>query len=159
MRVNYANKKKRTELFFLEHLMHRRIKYLIHILRKNFFEQWFYPEGASVEVYQFNAVEGGKAFFAIKAPNMTSYTITEYQKVQKPHRLEYLDYFATPQGEKDTSMPGMQILMDFKESNGKTTVTSTSVFPTQDAAQQALDMGVEQGMNGTLDNLEALLEK
>ena len=90
---------------------------------------------------------------------MTSYTITEYQKVQKPHRLEYLDYFATPQGEKDTSMPGMQILMDFKESNGKTTVTSTSVFPTQDAAQQALDMGVEQGMNGTLDNLEALLEK
>ena len=53
---------------------------------------------------------------------MTSYTITEYQKVQKPHRLEYLDYFATPQGEKDTSMPGMQILMDFKESNGKTTV-------------------------------------
>lgn len=56
-------------------------------------------------------------------------------------------------------MPGMQILMDFKESNGKTTVTSTSVLPTQDAAQQALDMGVEQGMNGTLDNLEALLEK
>lgn len=127
--------------------------------QKELFEQWFYPEGASIEVYQFNAVEGGKAFFAIKAPDMTSYTITEYQKVQKPHRLEYLDYFATPQGEKDTSMPGMQILMDFKESNGKTTVTSTSVFPTQDAAQQALDMGVEQGMNGTLDNLEALLEK
>lgn len=127
--------------------------------KKELFEQWFHPQGASTEVYEFNAVNGGEAFFAIKAPNMTSYTITEYQQVEKPNYIEYLDYFATSEGEKDTSMPGMHISMDFEENDEKTKVTSTTVFPTQDAAQQALDMGVEEGMNSTLDQLEALLKK
>lgn len=56
-------------------------------------------------------------------------------------------------------MPGMHIVIEFNEEKpNQTTVTSTSVFPTEDAAQQALDMGVEQGMNSTLDQLEKLLE-
>lgn len=126
--------------------------------KKELFEQWFHPKGASIEVYHFNAVEGGEAFFAIRAPNMTSYTVTKYQKVDKPNHIEYLDYFANSKGEKDTSMPGMQIFMNFEEQNGQTTVTSTSVFPTQEAAQQALDMGVEQGMDSTLDQLDKLLK-
>ena len=57
------------------------------------------------------------------------------------------------------SMSKMRIFLDFKEKQGRTTVTSTSVFSTQDAAQQALDMGVEQGMNSTLDQLELLLKR
>ena len=55
-------------------------------------------------------------------------------------------------------MPGMHITLNFEE-KGKTTVTSTSTFPTEGAAQQAIDMGVEQGMNSTLNQLEKLLNK
>ena len=50
---------------------------------------------------------------------MTSYTVTEYQKVDKPNYIEYLDYFANSKGEKDTSMPGMQIFMNFEEQMAK----------------------------------------
>ena len=46
----------------------------------------------------------------------------------------------------------------FKSNTTKTTVTSTSVFPTKEAAQQVINMGVEQGMNQTLDQLDALLK-
>jgi uncharacterized protein YndB with AHSA1/START domain len=47
-------------------------------------------------------------------------------------------------------------MIDFtSESAQSTLVTSTSIFPTKDAAQQALDMGVEAGMNSTLDQLES----
>ncbi len=60
---------------------------------------------------------------------------------------------------KDTSMPGMHITLNFEEVKGKTTVTSTSTFPTEGAAQQAIDMGVEQGMNSTLNQLEKLLNQ
>ena len=60
---------------------------------------------------------------------------------------------------KDTSLPGMQILIDFtSESAQRTLVTSTSIFPTK-MAQQALDMGVEAGMNSTLDQLDSLLKQ
>lgn len=126
--------------------------------KRELFEQWFHPKGASTEVYRFNAEDNGEAFFAIKAPTMTSYTLTQYQKVKRPTYIEYTDSFATPQGQRDTSMPSMQVIIKFTAlSNQQTEVTSTSVFPTKDAAKQAIDMGVEQGMNSTLDNLEKLL--
>ncbi len=98
-------------------------------------------------------------FYAIQAPQMISYTIAEYLQVDAPYYIEYLDYFATSKGEKDTSMPGMHITLNFEEVKGKTTVTSTSTFPTESAAQQAIDMGVETGMNSTLNQLEKLLNQ
>lgn len=124
------------------------------------FEQWFHPQGAKTKVYRFNVKEGGEAFFAIETPEQTSYTLTEYQKVDRPNYLEYLDYFATPEGQKDTRLPGMHISINFKSDNKQTTtVTSTSMFPTKEAAQQAVGMGVEVGMNSTLDQLEKLLNE
>lgn len=127
---------------------------------KTLFEQWFHPEGAETEVYQFNPVKGGKSHFAIKTPNQTSYTLTEYLNVQSPSYIEYLDYFATENGEKDTRFPGMKIYLNFEAIDAQhTKVSSTSVFPTNEAAQQAINMGVEDGMNSTLDQLENLLNK
>lgn len=56
-------------------------------------------------------------------------------------------------------MPGMHIVIEFEEKQpNQTTVTSTSVLPSEEDAQQALDMGVEEGMNSTLDQLEKLLK-
>ena len=127
--------------------------------KRELFEQWFHPQDASVTVYNFNATKGGSAFYAIQAPQMTSYTIAEYLQVDAPYYIEYLDYFANSKGEKDTSMPGMHITLNFEEVKGKTTVTSTSTFPTESAAQQAIDMGVETGMNSTLNQLEKLLNQ
>ncbi|HCY7404415.1 TPA: SRPBCC domain-containing protein [Staphylococcus aureus] len=122
---------------------------------KELFEKW----GASTKVFRFNAVSGGDAFYAIKTPTMTSYTLAEYKTVKRPYLIEYIDSFATPQGAKDTKMPSMKITLSFSKSNTtKTTVTSTSVFPTKEAAQQVINMGVEQGMNQTLDQLDALLK-
>ena len=118
--------------------------------KRELFEQWFHPQDASVTVYDFNATKGGNAFYAIQAPHL---------QVDAPYYIEYLDYFATSKGEKDTSMPGMHITLNFEEVKGKTTVTSTSTFPTESAAQQAIDMGVETGMNSTLNQLEKLLNQ
>ncbi|HDE9941809.1 TPA: SRPBCC domain-containing protein [Staphylococcus aureus] len=126
---------------------------------KELFGKWFHPKGASTKVFRFNAVSGGDAFYAIKTPTMTSYTLAEYKTVKRPYLIEYIDSFATPQGAKDTKMPSMKITLSFSKSNTtKTTVTSTSVFPTKEAAQQVINMGVEQGMNQTLDQLDALLK-
>ncbi len=82
-------------------------------------------------MFRFNAVSGGDAFYAIKTPTMTSYTLAEYKTVKRPYLIEYIDLFATP-GAKDTKMPSMKITLSFSKSNTtKTTVTSTSVFPTK----------------------------
>ena len=66
---------------------------------------------ASTKVFRFNA--GGDAFYAIKTPTMTSYTLAEYKTVKRPYLIEYIDSFATPQGAKDTKMPSMKITLSF----------------------------------------------
>lgn len=63
---------------------------------KALFEKWFHPKDASTKVFRFNAVSGGDAFYAIKTPTMTSYTLAEYKTVKRPYLIEYIDSFATP---------------------------------------------------------------
>lgn len=127
--------------------------------KKELFEKWFHPKGASTEVFHFNAITGGNAFYAIKTPALTSYTLVEYETVKRPYLIEYIDSFATSEGNKDTKMPSMKITLSFSEtSKTETTVTSISTFPTKEAAQQVIEMGVEEGMNQTLNQLDALLK-
>ena len=66
MRVNYANIKRKEQNYFSRTFNAPANKVFDTYTQKELFEQWFYPEGASVEVYQFNAVEGGKAFSQLK---------------------------------------------------------------------------------------------
>lgn len=127
---------------------------------QSLFEQWFHPPGAKIKVYHFEAVTGGKAFYAITTPEATSYTLTEYHMVQAPYQIVYFDFFATKDGDKDTRLPGMKVVLEFKQLNKQQTeVTSTTIFPTATAAEQALSMGFETGMRKTLTQLERLLKK
>ncbi|HLR19299.1 MAG TPA: SRPBCC domain-containing protein [Staphylococcus sp.] len=124
------------------------------------FEQWFHPQGASTEVYEFNIHTGGNAFFAIRAPQGTSYTVTNYIKVTEPKLIEYYDYFADKEGNIDKKMAGMHNTIHIEENGkGNTTIKSIAKLPDPKAAQQLLDMGVEEGMNSTFDNLEILIKK
>lgn len=124
------------------------------------FEQWFHPQGAKTEVFKFNVQTGGHAFFAIRAAQGTSYTVTNYNEVKEPTLIDYYDYFADKDGNIDEKMAGMHNIIHIEEnSKGLTTIKSIAELPDPKAAQQLLDMGVEEGMNSTFDNLETLLTK
>ncbi len=129
------------------------------IRQKNYLKNGFIQKGLAQKYFALMLFQAVMHFMRIKTPTMTSYTLAEYKTVKRPYLIEYIDSFATPQGAKDTKMPSMKITLSFSKSNTtKTTVTSTSVFPTKEAAQQVINMGVEQGMNQTLDQLDALLK-
>ncbi|GEP79425.1 SRPBCC family protein [Staphylococcus carnosus] len=127
---------------------------------KTKFEQWFHPKGASTEVYDFDARPGDKNFFKINAPDGQSYTVMQYDEIEAPYKIIYHDYFANEKGQINPNMNGMKVEIYF-ESKGdeKTEVKSISIMPTEQSAQQLLDMGVEEGMESTLDQLEELLKK
>ena len=96
---------------------------------QNLFEKWFHPQGATTEVYESDVQTGGNAFFADKDGNI------------------------------DQKMAGMHNTIHIEDNdNGVAKLTSVAVLPDPKAAQQLLDMGVEEGMNSTFDNLETLLE-
>lgn len=123
------------------------------------FKQWFHPEGTTLEIYEFDVRDGGSAFFAIHAPQGSSYTVTHYNEITRPNIIDYYDYFATPDGEIDKSMAGMHNNINIQDmGNGVSQLTATSILPDAKSAQQLLEMGVEEGMNSTFDNLERLLD-
>ncbi|MBF7016320.1 SRPBCC family protein [Staphylococcus durrellii] len=125
---------------------------------KSLFAQWFHPKGATTEVFKFNVREGGKAFFAIHTPQGTSYTVTQYNKVTEPYYIDYNDFFANAKGEINKSMAGMHNIIQIEdEGEGYVKVIATSELPDAASAQRLIDMGVEQGMHSTFDNLEQLL--
>lgn len=68
---------------------------------QNLFEKWFHPQGATTEVYESDVQTGGNAFFAIRAPQGTSYTVTQYTEVIQPTLIDYNDYFADKDGNID----------------------------------------------------------
>lgn len=126
---------------------------------QSLFVKWFHPQGAATEVYKYDVQTGGDAFFAIHAPQGISYTVTHYNEVVEPKKIDYNDYFADKDGNIDKKMAGMHNIIHITENdNGTTTIQSTAELPDPKAAQQLLDMGVEEGMNSTFDNLAILVE-
>src|SRR5699024_5964809 len=71
------------------------------------FEQWFHPQNATTEVFEFNIKKGGQAFFAIYTNQGASYTLTKYNEVKEPNLIDYYDYFADKEGHIDKNMDGM----------------------------------------------------
>ncbi|ERF48049.1 hypothetical protein N039_05900 [Staphylococcus sp. EGD-HP3] len=56
-------------------------------------------------------------------------------------------------------MAGMHNNINIQDmGNGVSQLTATSILPDAKSAQQLLEMGVEEGMNSTFDNLERLLD-
>lgn len=126
---------------------------------KEKFEQWFFPKGGEIQVFEFNPKVGGKNFFKITMPDAQSYTVQQYETIEAPHKIIYRDYFADEKGNVDTKMHGMRVEIYFtSKDNHQTEVRSVSVMPSEDAAKQLMEMGVEQGMESTLDQLEQLLK-
>lgn len=127
---------------------------------KEKFEQWFFPKGGSLKVYEFNPKPGGKNFFKIQMPDAESYTVQQYDEIEAPHKIIYHDYFADEKGNINPDMNGMRVELYLTSKGSSTTeVKSVSVMPSEEAAKQLMEMGVEQGMESTLDQLEELLKR
>lgn len=122
------------------------------------FEQWFHPDHATTTVYEFDFKPGGRTFFSIATPDFTSYTVMHYDAIDAPHAFEYHDYFANAEGDINPNMPSNHIFMTFTEHAGQTTVVSKSIFESEEMVQEMLRMGIETGMERTLDQLETLLK-
>ncbi|MHD0396888.1 SRPBCC family protein [Staphylococcus simulans] len=126
---------------------------------KEKFEQWFFPKDGDIQVFEFNPKAGGKNFFKITTPEAQSYTVQQYETIKAPYEIIYRDYFADENGHVDTHMHGMRVEIYFStNNNNQTDVRSVSVMPSEAAAKQLMDMGVKEGMESTLDQLEELLK-
>lgn len=120
--------------------------------------RWWGPHGWTLPVSKMEFRPGGKWHYCIKGPGgEESWGLTVYHEIVEPERIVYTDHFADAEGTPAEGMPEAQITVLFAEHEGKTTLTSTALYKTQEDRDAVLKMGIEEGISESLDRLETFL--
>ena len=90
---------KENKIILKEHLKLLSMMYLMPIQIHRYLSNGFILK-ALRQKYIVLILKKAGSLLAIETSEQTSYTLTEYRKVDRPKYLEYFDYFATPEGEK-----------------------------------------------------------
>jgi uncharacterized protein YndB with AHSA1/START domain len=128
---------------------------------------WWGPQGWETKNYTFEFKPGGVWHYCMTCTDknqgeffgMESCGIAVYEEIDAPNKIVYKDSFADKEGNVNDSMPSMIVTMEFVEYEGKTKIISSTEFVSEEALQQVVDMGVEQGYASQLERLDTLLEK
>ena len=117
-------------------------------------QQWMLgPAGWTMPVCEMDLRPGGAYRFVWRKEDGTEMTITgTVREVEAPERMVSTE-------EWGGDWPEALNTIDFAEDDGRTTLTTTTVYPSKEARYAALGTGMTDGMSASYDNLEALLRR
>ena len=101
---------------------------------------------------------GGSWFYCMEGPDdMKSCGKATYQAIDALRKIAYVDIFTDEHGAAVEGMPEAQSLIEFAVSEGETMVTGTSRYASQAFRDQVIEMGVEIGIDQTMNSLDEYL--
>lgn len=119
--------------------------------------QWWGPEQFTLPHCDLDLRPGGTWLYCMRGPDGQDYWgKAVYQEIEPPARLVYLDAFADADG-NETSTPTL-VTVTFDESEGRTTVSMTTICNSAEEREALLTMGMEEGLCQSYDRLDALFE-
>ncbi|MCY4466356.1 MAG: SRPBCC domain-containing protein [Chloroflexi bacterium] len=125
---------------------------------------WWAPKGWHTPVCEVNLRPGGEWNYCMQGSmpgsdeEIRSCGKVIYGEIDAPRRFTGVDVFTDEAGNVNADMPQAQLAYQFEESDGGSVVINTTRYPSQEERDAVIDMGVEMGMNQTLDKLQAYIE-
>jgi uncharacterized protein YndB with AHSA1/START domain len=122
-------------------------------------ERWWGPPTYPATVVDHDLVAGGRVTYFMTSPEGEKFHgMWDLVSVDPPHRLELRDSFADDSGAKNESLPTTTMTMTLTErAGGGTTMTLHSQFPSLEAMEQLVNMGMEEGLQAALTQIEGIL--
>ena len=120
-----------------------------------YIEKWWGPRKYETVVLELDLRPGGRWRSLNRAEGKEHPFTGVYQEVVAPERL-VSTFVYDVEGARDHESLDIAIFEDLGD--GRTKLTTSAVFPTLEALQQALNSGMESGWVETLDRLVELLE-
>ncbi len=122
-------------------------------------EQWWGPPTYPATVVEHEFVPGGKVSYYMTGPEGDQHhgwwTISA---IEAPHRLEFEDGFADSDGKPNDEMPTTTSRVELTEAPGPLVrMTIESKFPSLEAMEQMIAMGMEEGIAAALGQIDTLL--
>ena len=126
--------------------------------RAEHLQQWWGPQGWTTPVCQVDFRPGGIWFYCMQDPDGIRYCgQLIYGEIDAPRRFTGKDVFTDEDGNISHDMPVAHSEYEFTADGGETILSNVTRYATAEQLDQVVEMGVEAGVNQTLDRLDAYL--
>ncbi len=122
-------------------------------------ERWWGPPTYPATVTEHSLEPGGSVVYYMTGPEGdVHYGWWRIVAAEPPRRLEFEDGFGDDTGAADPTMPAIRVVVELDDApEGGTAMTVTSWFPSTEAMEQLVAMGMEEGMRAAAGQIDALL--
>jgi uncharacterized protein YndB with AHSA1/START domain len=121
-------------------------------------ERWWGPPTYPATFVDHELVPGGRATYFMTGPEGDKHQgWWQVLEVDAPHSLEVKDGFADDTGAPNPDMPVTMMRVNLSEAGGVTEVAITSTFPSLEAMEQMISMGMEEGLREAMAQMDAIL--
>ena len=77
--------------------------------------------------------------------------------IDAPRAFEVKDGFLGPDGKQAPGMPTMRMRFTFEPDEGGTRMVTVTTFPSLEALEQLINMGMEEGMKAAMSQIDAVV--
>ena len=122
-------------------------------------EKWWGPPTYPATILDHDLTPGGRVNYYMTGPNGDQPRgWWRVIAVDPPHRLEFEDGFSDAAGKPNPELPTMTIRVALTERpGGGTRITIATKFPSVEAMEQLMAMGMEEGMAAAMGQMDALV--
>ncbi len=121
-------------------------------------ERWWGPPTFPATVTEHNLTTGGRVVYFMTSPEGDRhFGWWEFDAVDAPTSLRFQDGFGDDTGAPVPDMPVSSIAVDLADSDSGTTMIIATTFPSAEAMEQMISMGMAEGMALALGQIDDLL--
>lgn len=122
-------------------------------------ERWWGPPTYPATFVDHDLTPGGRVNYFMTGPEGDKAAgWWQVVAVEPPHRLEFENGFADDSGGPNDAMPVMTMVVTLEERDaGATRMTVETTFPSLEAMEQLVSMGMEEGMAAAMGQIDEIL--
>jgi uncharacterized protein YndB with AHSA1/START domain len=121
-------------------------------------ERWWGPPTYPATVVDHELVPGATVSYVMTGPEGDKHGgWWRILAVDAPHSLELQDGFADDTGTPNPDMPTTTMRVVLSEEGGVTQMVMTSTFPSLEAMEQLVNMGMEEGLRAAMAQMDEIL--
>ncbi|MEV4776842.1 SRPBCC family protein [Microbacterium sp. LWH12-1.2] len=122
-------------------------------------ERFWGPPGWPATFTSWDHTVGGRANYTMNGPRgERSSASWEFLAIEAPSRFEVIDTFADEEGKPLADFPATRMTFDFEPTAEGTRMVSTSHFPSVEAIEQLVGMGMVEGLKMSMAQLDTVLQ-
>jgi uncharacterized protein YndB with AHSA1/START domain len=122
-------------------------------------EQWWGPPTYPATFTRHDLTPGSRVEYHMTGPEGDQPKgFWDILETDPPHRLVFSDGFANDDGTPNDALPRSEVRTTIEEiGNGRTRMSIASFFPSTEAMEQVIAMGMEEGLTGAVGQIDAIL--